>query len=161
MNLLVHLVSLQLYCNTTKFPICHFSIFFCFQYFILFFVSAFPSIIMLGALHRIGVGNGMCDSWMDWLLVFVRQNKNGTKPHRKTHTNTLFGNEDNNRPPDTKQLWENYSANRSYIACRLSPGDVCVKYSYIYNDAGKISEPNTCNAQIYSECRMQTMMELH
>lgn len=43
----------------------------------------------------------------------------------------------NNNQPDTNQLWETFKSNRSHIACRLAPGDVCVKYSYIYNKAGE------------------------
>lgn len=78
-----------------------------------------------------------------WFYVYarVRQNKNETKPTPK-NTLTLFGDLDNNQPPDTEQLWENNSANRAHIACRLSPGDVCVKFSYIYNDAGKNFPPH-------------------
>lgn len=94
---------------------------------------------------------GMCVFALDgdWLSVFVwrkNQKRNKTKSEN-THIRP-FGNGDidNNQPPDTKQLWENYSANRSHIACRLSPGDVCVKYSYIYNDAGKVFAHPMSNA---------------
>lgn len=39
--------------------------------------------------------------------------------------------------PDTTWIWDNYKGNVSDIACRLSPSDVCVKYTFNYNNAGK------------------------
>ncbi|CAD7088988.1 unnamed protein product [Hermetia illucens] len=41
----------------------------------------------------------------------------------------------NSNLPDTDWLWENHKSKPTEIACRLSRGDVCVKYSYIYNSA--------------------------
>lgn len=44
---------------------------------------------------------------------------------------------DNNQPPDAALLWKTYRTNVTHIACRMSSGDVCVKYTYIYNRAGR------------------------
>lgn len=49
-----------------------------------------------------------------------------------------------NNEPDPHKLWDTFKSNRSYIACRLAPGDVCVKYSYIYNKAGEYSFSIVC-----------------
>lgn len=47
--------------------------------------------------------------------------------------------EDSNQPPDAADLWQTYSTNVTHIACRMSSGDVCVKYTYIYNRAGTVT----------------------
>lgn len=39
--------------------------------------------------------------------------------------------------PNTTHIWDNYRSSVSDIACRLSPADVCVKYTYKYNHAGE------------------------
>lgn len=44
---------------------------------------------------------------------------------------------DNGNLPNTTWIWDNYRSNVSDIACRLSPSDVCVKYTYKYNHAGE------------------------
>lgn len=42
---------------------------------------------------------------------------------------------ENSRIPNITHMWINNT--RSDIACRMAPENVCVKYSYYYNNAGK------------------------
>lgn len=45
---------------------------------------------------------------------------------------------DNGQSPNTSWIWDSHArSNVADIACRLSPSDVCVKYTYKYNNAGK------------------------
>ncbi|XP_059622473.1 uncharacterized protein LOC132265713 isoform X2 [Phlebotomus argentipes] len=37
--------------------------------------------------------------------------------------------------PNTQYMWDHYQNDRTHIACRLAPGDVCVKYTYSFNQA--------------------------
>lgn len=53
---------------------------------------------------------------------------------------------DNGNLPNTTYIWDTYRTNVSNIACRLSPSDVCVKYTYKYNHAGEFCWAETENA---------------
>lgn len=45
---------------------------------------------------------------------------------------------DNSNLPDTEWMWETYYRKPDHIACRLVKGEVCAKYSYFFNGAGKL-----------------------
>ncbi|XP_055703127.1 uncharacterized protein LOC129801806 isoform X2 [Phlebotomus papatasi] len=40
---------------------------------------------------------------------------------------------DNGGIPNTTYMWEYYQSDPQHIACRMAPGDVCVKYTYSFN----------------------------
>uniref|UniRef100_A0A1B0EUS2 Secreted protein n=1 Tax=Lutzomyia longipalpis TaxID=7200 RepID=A0A1B0EUS2_LUTLO len=41
----------------------------------------------------------------------------------------------NSNVPDTRAIWEEHRNDPTRIACRLTRGDVCVKYTYYFNQA--------------------------
>lgn len=44
---------------------------------------------------------------------------------------------ENSRIPNVTFMWYNDTSTRSNISCRMTPENVCVKYSYYYNNARK------------------------
>jgi hypothetical protein len=57
---------------------------------------------------------------------------------------------DDGTTPNFTKLWEDYTLSRDQIACLLTPGFVCAKWTSYYDDAGKDFRNNLLLHQAFS-----------